>query len=98
MHIPSNKAINTKSKYQRTLQTILREYDRIIVDVKDSYAMSKDKVVLELDSFTELVDARDTLGKPIVYEKVNEVKSQFFVEDENKVYKYTLKEADIEEK
>ena len=93
-----NKAINTKSKYQRTLQTILREYDRIIVDVKDSYEMSKDKVVLELDSFTELVDARDTLGKPIVYEKVNEVKSQFFVEDENKVYKYTLKEADIEEK
>jgi len=93
-----NRAINTKSKYQRTLQTILREYDRIIVDVKDGYEMSKDKVVLELDSFTELVDARDTLGKPIVYEKINEVKSQFYVEDDNKIYKYTLKEADIEGK
>ena len=93
-----SKSINTKSKYQRVLQTILREYDRIIVDTKDGYEVPDDKVVLELDSFTELVDARDTLGKPIIYEKVNDVKSQFFVEDTNKVYKYTLKEVDIEGK
>ncbi len=92
-----NKVINNKSKYQRILQTILREYDRIIVDTKDGYIVPEDKVILELDSFNELVDARDTLGKPIVYERVNDVKSQFFVEDDNKVYKFTLKEADVDE-
>ena len=42
-------------------------------------------------------------SKPIIVEctpneKVNDVKSQFFVEDTNKVYKYTLKEVDIEGK
>lgn len=93
-----NKSIHTKSKYEKTLETILREYDRIIVNAKEGYVIPIDKVILELDSFNELLDARDTLEKPIVYERINEIKSQFYVEDDNKVYKYTLKEVDLEEK
>ncbi len=93
-----NKSIHSKSKYEKTLESILREYDRIIVNAKEGYNIPLDKVILELDSFNELLDARDTLEKPIVYEKINEVKSQFYVEDDNKVYKYTLKEVDLEEK
>ncbi len=93
-----NKTIHKKSKYEKTLETILREYDRIIVNAKEGYNIPIDKVILELDSFNELLDARDTLEKPIVFERINEIKSQFYVEDDNKVYKYTLKEVDLEEK
>ena len=39
-----------------------------------------------------------TLEKPIVYVKVNNVKSEFYVEDSESIYKYTLKEADVEGK
>jgi len=42
-----------------------------------------------------LLDARDTLEKPIVYVRVNNVKSEFYVEDIDKVYKYTMKESDF---
>jgi hypothetical protein len=38
------------------------------------------------------------LEKPIVYVKVNNVKSEFYVEDSESIYKYTLKEADVEGK
>ena len=84
------------SKYQTQLNHILREFDRIIVVSKDKYRFEEEKIVIKVDSFEELLDARDTLQKPIVYVKVNNIKSEFYVEDDHRVYQYTMKEADFE--
>ena len=89
------KVTNNRNKYQQKLTQILREYDRIIVIARNGYESNKTKAVIKVDSFEELLDARDTLQKPIIYSKINDVKSEFIVEDEEKLFKFILKEADF---
>ena len=89
------KVSNSKSKYQRKLKQLLREYDRVIVVARNGYEVDTNKKLIKVLSFTELLDARDALEKPIVYVKVNEVKSEFYVEDVDKVYQYVMKDADF---
>lgn len=89
------KSLNNKSKYEIKLAQILKEYDRIIVQLKDGQYPLSDKRVIKVSNFLELLDARDTLEKPIVYVRVNNIKSEFYVEDADKVYKYVMKESDF---
>ena len=92
------KVMGTTSMYQRKLNKILREYDKYIVISNGDYDIDGSKRLIKVASFGELLDARNTLEKPIVYVKVNNVKSEFYVEDSESIYKYTLKEADVEGK
>lgn len=92
------KVMGTTSMYQRKLNKILREYDKYIVISNGEYNVDNSKRLIKVASFGELLDARNTLEKPIVYVKVNNVKSEFYVEDSESIYKYTLKEADVEGK
>ena len=92
------KVMGTTSMYQRKLNKILREYDKYIVISRGDYEVDNSKRLIKVASFGELLDARNTLEKPIVYVKVNNVKSEFYVEDSESIYKYTLKEADFEGK
>ncbi len=85
-----------KDRYQRNLAKILKEYDRAIVIAKGKYEFGEHKKLIEVASFIELLDARDTLEKPIIYVKVNSAKSAFYVEDSDRVFKYVMKEADFE--
>ena len=86
-----------KSKYQIELENILNEYDRLIVVARDGYESNIEKRVVKVDSFGELLDAREVLEKPIIYSKINNIKSEFIVEDEFIIYKFILKEADVEQ-
>ena len=88
------KVTTKRSKYQARLTQILREYDRIIVVARDGYESNVEKPIVKLDHFEELLDARNTLGKPIIYSRINDIKSEFIVEDEDKLYKFVLKELD----
>ena len=90
--------IDGGSPYEKKLNQILAEYDRVIVMSKSEYKINPDKQFIKLDSFFELLDARDTLEKPIIYEKVNSVKSYFYVEDDERIYRYAMKESDFEKK
>ena len=83
------------SIYREKLLKILREYDRIIVIARGGYESNLEREVVKVDSFDELLEVKKSLQKPIIYSKVNDVKSEFIVEDEDKLYKYTLKEADV---
>jgi hypothetical protein len=76
--------------------SILNEYDRLIVIARDGYESNIEKKVVKLQSFNELLDARGVLNKPIIYSRINNVKSEFIVEDEAVIYKFVLKEADLE--
>jgi hypothetical protein len=89
------KVVNNKSKYTIKLTNILKEYDDIIVISRDGYEIDNNKKIIKVDEFKELLDARETLNKPIIYSRVNDIKSDFFVEDDNTIFKYTLKETDF---
>ena len=89
------KVVNNRSKYEETLDNILKTYDRQIVNSKGTYEINSKKKIVRVSSFGELLDAHDNLGKPIIYSKVNSVESEFVVEDDNKSYKYVLKDTDV---
>ncbi len=85
----------TRNKYQVRLNYLLREYDRLIVIARDGYESNVHKKEVRLSNFEELLNARNALEKPIIFSKVNDVKSEFIVEDDEQLFKYVLKEADL---
>lgn len=91
------KVTNNHNRYQEYLRELLTEYDSLIVIARGGYESDSVKNVIKVDSFEELLDAREILQKPIIYSRVNNVKSEFIVEDDIKIYKFVLKEADLEE-
>lgn len=89
------KVFGRRSKYQKELIRILRGYDFIIVIARDGYNSNITRTIVKVDSFDELLDAQSTLNKPIIYSKVNDIKAEFIVEDDNTLYKYTMKDSDF---
>ena len=85
-----------KSKYDIELARILKTYDKNIVNATSDFKYDENKEVIKVESIKELVDASNVINKPIVYNKINNIKSDFILEDDNKIYKFTLKEADID--
>ena len=49
------------------------------------------KNIIKVESFLELVDVRDTLDKPIMHVKINNIKDAFYVDDHDKVYSFVMK-------
>ena len=90
------KGTAKKSKYYKELNNILKEYDRYIVIARDGFIPSGDKKIVKVENFKELMDARENLNKPIIFSKINDIKSEFIVEDVEIVYKFGIKESDFE--
>lgn len=89
------KVANNKSKYETKLKHLLNSYNDFIVLAKEGYETSSFEKVIKVDNFEELLKVRDTLDKPIVFSKVNDVKSEFVIEDGDTLYKFVFKEADL---
>lgn len=90
--------IKKKTPYDKELARILREYDRIIVATKKVYETDVQEMI-EVKSFSELLDARDNLEKPILFSEIHKgAKSVFIVKNSYEVYKYVLKAVDLEKK
>lgn len=94
----SSKFSKNNSAYKKKLKEILSTYDRVIITGKDNNLVAKKENIYEVKSFFELLDVRDTIDKPILYYKINDIKSEFYVQDVDTTYKFTLKESDFEEK
>lgn len=88
------KVTSNRSNYQQKLLNILREYDSIIVIARDGYETDKNRKVVKVDSFDSLLDIKDNINKPIIFSKVNDIKCEFIIEDEDELYKYVLKDED----
>lgn len=85
-----------KSKYCMLRDSYLAEYDRLIVNSK-SLPDFKNAHVIECYDFNELLDAEELLELPInYYEIVRNQKCVFFIMNGKEVFKYTLKECDLE--
>lgn len=91
------KTRNKKTPYEKKLKQILNTYDRVIITLEDKNTIVNDKEVYKVKSFLELLDVRDTIDKPILYYKVNNIKTEFYVQDIDKTYKFTMKESDFED-
>lgn len=85
-----------KSKYCTLRDGILKDYDDIIVNSRKVPKIEKYNII-DCYSFSELLDAQKLLDKPIVYyEIVKNQKCMFVLIGDNDIYKFTLKECDID--
>ncbi len=85
-----------KSKYCSLRDGYLKAYDSIIVNTK-SLPRFGDTNVIDCYDFNELLDAQNTLELPInYYEIVKDQKCVFFIKNGKDIYKYSLKECDLD--
>ncbi len=90
------RTIPKKSKYSLLKERILRDYDEKIVSCKD-LPVGKDYTLIKCTDFKELLDASNMLNKPILYNEI--VKNQkciFIIINENIIYRYILKDCDLD--
>lgn len=81
--------------YDKTLKKILNQYDRLIVTTSSMPNLEKNNII-KLKEFVELLDAKDNLHKPIFFIEVTpHQKAYFFIQDDDKIILFTLKNIDI---
>jgi len=86
-----------KSPYDKYVERILNEYDRLIVNTTTAPDTLKNNVI-KINSFEELLDVRDNLSLPIKYYVVNNhQKCNFYINHGEELYLLVLKAVDMEE-
>ncbi len=86
-----------KSKYDRFIRRILREYDRLIVETTTSFDEKSN--IININEFEELLDVRDNLKLPIMYYVVEKDRlSYFYIKDDDDIYLFKLDYNDLENK
>ncbi|MDD5980461.1 MAG: DUF5305 family protein [bacterium] len=88
--------LNSKmNSYDKMLRKILRQYDRLIVNV-NTMPNFKENNTIEVDSFYELLDAKDNIHNAIFYYEVTpHQKCYFYINNDNNFIVYTLKNSDL---
>ena len=90
------KSTPKKSNYMRIRNSLLKEHDNVIVYSKNDPDF-KGYYVINCATFQELLDAQKVLSKPIIYnEYIKNQKCMFIIINDNDVYRYVLKEADLD--
>ena len=89
---------NKSSKYDRYIKKLLNEYDRLIVETRTA-PNTKDKKVVRIDEFQELLDVRDNLKLPVKYYIVTEhQKCNFYIDHDDELYLLVIKAIDFKDK
>jgi len=89
----------TKNMYDKYINKILKEYDRIIVETSTAPELieNDNTKIIRIDKFTELLDVRDNLNLPIMYYIVaKHEKCYFYINSNNITYINIVKRVDIE--
>lgn len=85
--------------YTITVNKILKEYDRIIVNGNIEINENDIRNKIYPETFKEMVDASQTLNSPILYyEVIKDEKSFFIIVKGDTMYKYRLTKAYLEKK
>ena len=85
-----NNILKKKTRYQKFVNKILKEYDRLIVETSNLPEYSDYKVI-NINGFLELVDVHDNLNLPIMYySKKGENKAYFYISNQNTIYLYIV--------
>ena len=87
-----------KSIYDKYVEKILNEYDRLIVE-NGTGPNTNDCKVIKISKFEELLDVRDNLKLPIMYYVVTKhTKCYFYIKHNDDLYLLTIKAVDLEQK
>lgn len=85
-----------ESLYLTTLNKILANYGDVIVQTTNKVDF-KNMIIIEVESFDELMDAQNELRIPIAYfELVANEKSAFVIVDQKQVWRYTLSSKQLD--
>ena len=89
---------NKKSDYDKFIEKILKEYDRLIAETTTLMSFNE-KEVIKVNKFTELLDIHDNLQLPIMYYSVVKHHSAYFyIAHDKTIYLYNVKETDFDDK
>lgn len=84
------------SKYDRKIKRILKDYSRYIVTSNTNLDFSS-KTVIDVNTFDELMDVRDSLKVPIVYHSIiDHHECEFYLQHEDIVYNHKIKSIDLD--
>lgn len=93
-----SKIIKRKTPYEKKIESILREYDRVIVEVSGSNILDNSSNYIKVKTFEELLDVSDRLELPILhYDYKKEQKSLFMVRNNSDIYFYGISKEECEE-
>lgn len=85
-----------KSVYDKYVDNLLKEYDRLIVETVTAPDLTDDDII-KVKNFEELLDVRYNLKLPIMYYVITpHHKCCFYIKHENNVYLKTIKAVDLE--
>ena len=85
-----------KSIYDKYVEKILNEYDRLIVE-NGTGPDTKNNKVIKISRFEELLDVRDNLKLPIMYYVITKhTKCCFYIKHNDDLYLMTIKAVDLE--
>ena len=85
-----------RSEYDRYVNKILKEYDRLVVEIKTLIDFRKYNII-KVDSFTELLDVRDNLKIPINYYcYIKHIKGIFYVKADSDIYALFISDEILE--
>ncbi len=86
-----------KSKYEKFLKKILKEYDRLIVETTTLF--DENSNIIKINDFEELLDVRDNLKLPIMHYDIEKgLRSYFYIKNDNDIYLFDLNSKHLEEK
>lgn len=86
-----------KSIYDKYVEKILNEYDRLIVENGTGPDLVKNNII-KISRFEELLDVRDNLKLPIMYYVIaKHTKCCFYIKHNRDLYMMTIKAVDLEE-
>lgn len=89
--------INTKPiGYDVELNRLLKNYDRLIVNVGTAPELSN-FTVIKISKFEEILDLHDNYREPIRFIEITKhVKSYFYIQHNDELFLYVLKSVDVE--
>lgn len=92
-----NRTYQKRSKYRKEVAKLLREYDRMIVEISNAPDLEDTEKVIRISEFKELLDVRDNLKLPIMYyERIRNREALFFINDNEHIYLYVVKNKEVE--
>lgn len=89
-------AQNNKNIYDKYVNRLLMEYDRLIVETS-TQPLFDNKEIIKVEKFQELLDVRDNLKLPITFYSITKhQKCYFYISAGDRVYLHTIKAVDLE--
>ena len=97
MFIYMESTKTAKTKYEKELKKILKNYRSYIQKVNGTFEISGFKS-LKMDSFEDMLEIRDTINQPILMiENAKKTGVYFIIPSSNKIlYNYSIKVAEIQ--